>query len=332
MTGALLLVLLASAAGGEAEAPKPPVRGVISSEDRLRPIVRRPPERAESAETAETTETDRQAATGGSEKPAAGAEPVPEAEGKADATAGSRAAAEGGKKAAAEVAGRHAARAGVRRTQPTAEDAPPEEPAPAAAEPIDVASDEEEAEEEEAEEAKATEQGPADADLLAGFSDLDDPYVRPLRKALHERPDSIALWIDLGNAYARLHHSEEALAAYDRALALDPDSTAAWGNRGGVLLSVYRDKEAVAAFEEAVRTDFYDAMAHYNLGVAHDRLGDYDPAIHHYQLALTLDPTLKIPSVNPNIVNNRHVQVLQLRLYRDAGGALTLPLRPGGSP
>ena len=140
------------------------------------------------------------------------------------------------------------------------------------------------------------------------------------------------LWIDLGNAYARLYHREEALAAYDKALALDPDSTTAWSIKGGVLLSAYRDKEAVAAFEEALLVDFYDAMAHYNLGVAHDRLRHYDEAIYHYQVALTLDPTLKNPSVNPNIVNNDHVQILRLRLYRDAGGALALPLRPGESP
>jgi tetratricopeptide (TPR) repeat protein len=328
MTGALLLLLLA-AGGAQSDAQEPRDRGVIANEDRLAPIVRRPPKPSE-----EQGETSKSGKTS----------PQPE-EVKERAKAGTHAPAEEGATQAApdrvaepaEAAAAPTDRTwwgseeGIRRTRPHAEEDPDEEPpadagpgkAARAPEPVEPEDGDWEATDEE-------EASPAAGDLLAGFSDLPEADVRALRKALRERPDRVGLWIDLGNAYARLYHSDEALAAYDRALALDPDSTVAWSNKGGVLLSVYKDKEAVAAFEEALRTDFYDAMAHYNLGVAHDRLNHYDEAIHHYQIALTLEPDLKVPSVNPNIVNNRHTQVLRLRLYRDAGGALSLPLQPGG--
>ena len=58
-----------------------------------------------------------------------------------------------------------------------------------------------------------------------------------------------------------------------------------------------------------------------------DRLGKLDPALDHYQRAFVLDRSLKDPKVNPNIVNNRHMQVLKLRLYQDQGGSLSLPLQ-----
>jgi tetratricopeptide (TPR) repeat protein len=55
-----------------------------------------------------------------------------------------------------------------------------------------------------------------------------------------------------GNALRQLHRYEEALASYDRALALRPDYEAALFNRSNVLLELHRPDEALASIERCV--------------------------------------------------------------------------------
>jgi tetratricopeptide (TPR) repeat protein len=82
----------------------------------------------------------------------------------------------------------------------------------------------------------------------------------------------------------------EAIAAFDRALALDAGNVAAWANRGLALEALGRDADAAASFERvlALRPDLPEG--HFNLGNALVRLKRYDDAVRHYRHAVALLP------------------------------------------
>jgi predicted TPR repeat methyltransferase len=55
-----------------------------------------------------------------------------------------------------------------------------------------------------------------------------------------------------GNVFERLKRYEEALAAYDKALALEPDLAEAWLARATALRELNRSEEAIAAYRRAL--------------------------------------------------------------------------------
>ena len=87
-----------------------------------------------------------------------------------------------------------------------------------------------------------------------------------------------------------LHQYDEALASYERALALKPDHVAALNNRGNVLSALRRAQEALASFDRAIalRPDFADA--HSNRADALLALQRPDEALASADRALALKP------------------------------------------
>src|SRR5206468_12216626 len=65
-----------------------------------------------------------------------------------------------------------------------------------------------------------------------------------------------------GNELRHLRRPADALACYDRALALDPDHAAALYNRGNVLLELLRPAEALACVDRVLAFAPDDAGAH----------------------------------------------------------------------
>jgi tetratricopeptide (TPR) repeat protein len=85
--------------------------------------------------------------------------------------------------------------------------------------------------------------------------------------------------------------SERALASLDRALALRPDSAEAWRYRGSALITLNRDEEALAAFEGALARNPLDASAQSGIARVHFILrGDFARAAAAYEKALVLNP------------------------------------------
>jgi hypothetical protein len=90
----------------------------------------------------------------------------------------------------------------------------------------------------------------------------------------------------------------EALAAYDRALALDPGNAQTWHSRGNVLLVLLRFAEAIAAYERAVALAPDFAAAFSNRGVALQNLRRFDEAEQSLLRAIALAPDMAEARVN----------------------------------
>ena len=83
---------------------------------------------------------------------------------------------------------------------------------------------------------------------------------------------------------------EAALASYARALEIDPDSAATHNQRGLLLSRMGRHVEALPHFEKAAKLADANPMAHSNLGFALVRLGRHDEAVAHFTRAVALAP------------------------------------------
>ncbi len=114
--------------------------------------------------------------------------------------------------------------------------------------------------------------------------------ARHYTAALVSRPESAAVYLNLGVALQDAGAIDEALAALERATALEPTFAPAYNNLGNVLARKGRREEAEAAFREALRLrpDLHEA--HYNLGSTLWDLGRQDEALRAFQAALAVKP------------------------------------------
>jgi tetratricopeptide (TPR) repeat protein len=85
--------------------------------------------------------------------------------------------------------------------------------------------------------------------------------------------------------------SERALVSLDRSLALRPDSAEAWRHRGSALITLNRGEEALVAFENALARNPLDASAQSGIARVYFILrGDFARAAAAYERALVLNP------------------------------------------
>jgi tetratricopeptide (TPR) repeat protein len=131
------------------------------------------------------------------------------------------------------------------------------------------------------------------------------PLVRVLRHVRHPRSLPSLVWKNIKEAYdsrrpsywnqrgtgfAASGHHEEALACFDRALALRRDIPQIWANRGRALRSLERAEEAEPDLREALRLRPDLADAHTELARVLDCLGRFDEAEACARTALRLQP------------------------------------------
>ena len=121
-------------------------------------------------------------------------------------------------------------------------------------------------------------------------------------------------WANLGGTLGELDRPQEALAAFERALALDPSSPQALNNVGVVRRELGRLGESEAAFRQVIQLTPGMAFGHYNLGHTLFLQGRFQAALSAYAEGQARDP-----EKNP-------VQASRLALCKvatgDAAGAL----------
>jgi Tol biopolymer transport system component/Flp pilus assembly protein TadD len=105
-------------------------------------------------------------------------------------------------------------------------------------------------------------------------------------------PNNADVQNGLGIAYAKQGKSEEALAAFQKAIDLDPQHNWAHNNLGRTYLDLGRYDEALVELNKAIEINPQNALAYYNLGLAYAKQGKYDEAIPQYEKALSIDPEM----------------------------------------
>ena len=108
--------------------------------------------------------------------------------------------------------------------------------------------------------------------------------------ALKCNPRDAGALVNYGNVLNLLGLFAEAVASYDRALAITPDAET-WNNRGNALQSLNRRIEALASFEKALALQPENIQALYKRGVMLGELGRIDEALAAYDRVLALNPS-----------------------------------------
>lgn len=95
----------------------------------------------------------------------------------------------------------------------------------------------------------------------------------------------------MGNALRAAGRRDEAVEAYERALALQPDHAHAHNNLGNAMKDRGLVEDAVKRYREAIRLRPTFAAAHSNLGLVLKERGDVRGATRCYEAAIAVDPT-----------------------------------------
>ena len=105
---------------------------------------------------------------------------------------------------------------------------------------------------------------------------------------------------DFGASLAGAGKTQEAMAQYQQAIALQPGYPEAHSNLGRALVTAGRLDEAIGHYRQALEAD-PSAEAHYNLGASLAGAGKMEEATAQYQEALALNPSY--PEANNNLGN-----------------------------
>ncbi len=129
------------------------------------------------------------------------------------------------------------------------------------------------------------------------YADLGryDDAIAAYQRASALDPKFAAPHNGLGNVYRDLGRHDDAIAAFQRAIELDPKFAYPHNGLGNVYHDLGRHDEAIAAFQRASELDPKEAAPHNGLGNVYDDLGRHDDAIAAYQRASELDPKNAAP-------------------------------------
>jgi tetratricopeptide (TPR) repeat protein len=143
-------------------------------------------------------------------------------------------------------------------------------------------------------------------------------------RALAVRPNSAEALNNRGVTLYELKRLDEALASYNRALAAWPDYAEALNNRGVTLFELKRLEEALASYDRAlaVRPSFAGAL--YNRGNTLKELQQFTEALASYDQALAVQPDYA------EALNNRGTALKELKRFDEALASYdrALALRP----
>ncbi|HEY9693414.1 MAG TPA: serine/threonine-protein kinase [Oculatellaceae cyanobacterium] len=113
-------------------------------------------------------------------------------------------------------------------------------------------------------------------------------------------------------AFANLQRYQEAIEACNKALQTNPDYYKAWWSKGNALDALKRYNEALAHYDQAlkIKPDFAEALI--NKGATLTFLQRYEEALASYDQALKIKPDL------PETWNNRGIALTNLKRYPEA--------------
>ena len=117
-----------------------------------------------------------------------------------------------------------------------------------------------------------------------------DEAVAQFQKLLALQPDDPVARNDFGIILRQIGQEPEAVTQFQKVLASHPNDAVARDNLGLILLQKGQAREATVQFQKALEGDPRDPMAHYNLGNLLLANGQVEEAIVHFQKALAAQP------------------------------------------
>ncbi len=109
-------------------------------------------------------------------------------------------------------------------------------------------------------------------------------------RAVALNPRYAFAYANRANAQAQLGRQKEAIADYERTLEITPDRADAHASLAGILHAAGRSSEAVAQFEKALALEPNQPATHSNFGALLATLGRHAEAAAHFERALGLAP------------------------------------------
>jgi len=131
----------------------------------------------------------------------------------------------------------------------------------------------------------------ATASACMEVNDLD-AAVRDLDEALAARPDSAAAHFERGKLWLRRDDMEQASVSFRAAAERLPAFVSAWANLGATLGELDRPEQALAAFERALAGDPANPQTVNNIGVVNRELGNLAASEAAFRQVTTLTPDL----------------------------------------
>ena len=116
------------------------------------------------------------------------------------------------------------------------------------------------------------------------------PNGVPRTTATTPDSDIPAAYYGLGLAYTGLEKFEDAVAAYQRAIAYAPDWAYTHAALGSAYASTHRYAESLDAYKMAVALDSDDEMIHHQIGNVYSKRGEHAAATRHQLRAIAIAP------------------------------------------
>ena len=111
----------------------------------------------------------------------------------------------------------------------------------------------------------------------------------PAAAELEAASDEAVQRNNLGASLLQQGKVDEAVAEFQKAVALDPKYTAAHLNLGYAYDRQGRPEEAMSQYQKVIALEPGNLFAHNNLGVLYDKKGLYDEAIREFERVLQID-------------------------------------------
>lgn len=120
--------------------------------------------------------------------------------------------------------------------------------------------------------------------------------IDSLKAQARENPNDVQPWIQLGHQYFDANRPDEAIAAYEKALAIQPDNANVWTDLGVMYRRNDQPQKAIDAFDRAMNIDPAHEISRFNKGIVlfHD-LKDEPGALAAWESLLALNPDAKSP-------------------------------------
>jgi tetratricopeptide (TPR) repeat protein/S1-C subfamily serine protease len=106
---------------------------------------------------------------------------------------------------------------------------------------------------------------------------------------IQKRPEAY-VYVNRGNAKSELGNKKEAIADYDRAIAINPKLAEAYNNRGNAKSELGNNQGAIIDYDRAIAINPKYAQAYSNRGNAKSELGNNQGAIIDCDRAIVIDP------------------------------------------